>query len=126
MTRKRSLRALRRASLTDAVVGNLAGTPDARLRQCLCLCLDVMTRRSHAAAHEPQPAVAVWESAIDFLTGTGHQCSDVRQELGLLSGVLTISAPVETLDDTQLPEVTEVTVLGPFHMVGSPPRPTAT
>ncbi|MEU5598448.1 dioxygenase [Streptomyces sp. NPDC020298] len=106
------------ATLTDTVVDSFARTPDARLRRCL----DVLTRHLHAAIRELEPTVAEWETAIEFLTATGHKCSEVRQEFVLLSDVLGISALVETINDSDLPEVTEATVLGPFHMVESPRR----
>jgi hydroxyquinol 1,2-dioxygenase len=104
-------------ALADAVVESFARTPDTRLRQCL----EVLTRHLHAAVRELKPTDEEWEAAIDFLTATGKTCSDVRQEFVLLSDVLGVSALVETLND-ELPEATEATVLGPFHMVASPRR----
>lgn len=104
--------------LTDTVVDSFARTADTRLRHGL----DVSRRHLHAAIREPEPTVADRETAIEFLTATGHKCSGVRQAFVLLSDVLGISARVETVNDSDLPEVTEATVLGPFHLVESPRR----
>ena len=60
--------------------------------------------------------------AIAFLTRTGQMCSDTRQEFILLSDVLGISMLVETINHRTGGTSTESTVLGPFHMVESPPR----
>jgi protocatechuate 3,4-dioxygenase beta subunit len=48
--------------------------------------------------------------------------NDVRQEFILLSDVLGISMLVETINHRTGGTSTESTVLGPFHMVESPPR----
>jgi catechol 1,2-dioxygenase len=49
-------------------------------------------------------------------------CDDVRQEFILLSDVLGISMLVETINHRSGGSSTESTVLGPFHVVESPPR----
>ena len=54
--------------------------------------------------------------------GTGQKCDDVRQEFVLLSDVLGVSMLVETINHRTGGTSTESTVLGPFHMVESPPR----
>ena len=53
---------------------------------------------------------------------TGQACDDVRQEFILLSDVLGLSMLVETINHRAGGTGTESTVLGPFHMVESPPR----
>jgi hydroxyquinol 1,2-dioxygenase len=63
-----------------------------------------------------------WERAIDFLTRTGQKCDDERQEVILLSDVLGLSMLVETITNRKSGAETESTVLGPFHMIESPPR----
>ncbi len=71
---------------------------------------------------DTEPTIAEWQRAIEFLTATGHQCDDQRQEFILLSDVLGISMLVETINNRTGSTATESTVLGPFHMVASPPR----
>ena len=74
----------------------------------------------HAFVREARPSVEEWERGIEFLTAVGQACTDTRQEFVLLSDVLGVSMLVETLNEQE--GGTESTVLGPFHMVESPPR----
>jgi hydroxyquinol 1,2-dioxygenase len=105
-------------SLTDAVQASLANTPDGRLREIL----RSLVPRLHDFVREVSPSIEEWRAAIDFLTRTGQMCDDLRQEFILLSDVLGVSMLVETINDAEIPDATDSTVLGPFHMVTSPPR----
>jgi catechol 1,2-dioxygenase len=106
-------------SITEAVVDSLDGTADPRLREML----GALVRHLHDFVREMEPTMAEWERAIGFLTATGQNCTDTRQEFILLSDVLGVSMLVETLNaDRAETEVTESTVLGPFHMTESPVR----
>lgn len=100
------------------MVASFAGTPDPRLRELLT----ALTRHLHAFVRETEPTIAEWAYAIDFLTRTGQKCDDERQEFILLSDVLGISMLVETINNRKAGGATESTVLGPFHVVPSPPR----
>lgn len=104
--------------LTEAVVDSLKGTADPRLRDLLA----ALTRHLHAFVRETEPTMAEWEKAVDFLTATGQTCTDTRQEFVLLSDVLGVSMLVETINSDGRGDVTESTVLGPFHMTESPVR----
>lgn len=104
--------------LTDEVRRSFDATPDARLREIL----DSLTRHLHAFVSEVKPTIEEWEQGIEFLTATGKTCTDVRQEFILLSDVLGVSMLVETINGVETPDATDSTVLGPFHMVESPPR----
>ncbi|WP_460062685.1 dioxygenase family protein [Streptomyces sp. YKOK-I1] len=104
--------------LTEAVVDSLDGTADPRLRDLLA----ALTRHLHAFVRETRPTMTEWEKAIGFLTATGQTCTDTRQEFVLLSDVLGVSMLVETLNSGGQEDVTESTVLGPFHMTESPVR----
>ncbi|MEU8344687.1 intradiol ring-cleavage dioxygenase [Spirillospora sp. NPDC048832] len=101
---------------TEAVQNSFRDTPDPRLRELL----EALTRHLHAFVRETRPSVQEWEQAIEFLTAVGQSCTDTRQEFVLLSDVLGVSMLVETLNEHE--GGTESTVLGPFHMVESPPR----
>ncbi|MGW0844635.1 dioxygenase family protein [Streptomyces sp. NPDC002787] len=114
--------------ITEAVVDSLDGTADPRLRELLA----ALTRHLHAFVRETEPTMAEWEQAIGFLTATGQACTDTRQEFVLLSDVLGVSMLVETINSDRdgggggeragHRDVTESTVLGPFHMTESPVR----
>jgi catechol 1,2-dioxygenase len=101
----------------EVVAAGLADTPDPRLR----LLLTALTRHLHDFVKEVQLTEAEWAYAIEFLTLTGQKCDPTRQEFILLSDVLGISMLVETINHRAM-GATESTVLGPFHMVESPPR----
>ncbi|MCW2506220.1 MAG: chqB [Actinomycetia bacterium] len=102
----------------DIVAQSFAGTPDPRLRRIM----DSLTRHLHAFVKDVELTEAEWAAAVAFLTATGQLCDDSRQEFVLLSDVLGVSMLVETLNHRTGGEATESTVLGPFHVAGSPAR----
>jgi hydroxyquinol 1,2-dioxygenase len=102
----------------DAVVASFAGTADPRLREIL----ESLVRHLHGFIREVEPTFEEWEQAVGFLTATGHRCDDQRQEFILLSDVLGVTMLVDAINHRKASEATESTVLGPFHMVASPPR----
>lgn len=103
----------------DAVVASFADTPDPRLKEVM----SSFVRHMHGFVREVRPSLAEWERAIEFLTDIGHACTETRQEFILLSDVLGVSMLVETMEATrQARQATASTVLGPFHVVDSPPR----
>lgn len=101
---------------TQAVQDSFRDTSSPRLHELLV----ALTHHLHAFVREVKPSIQEWEQAIEFLTAVGHACTDTRQEFVLLSDVLGVSMLVETLNEHE--DGTESTVLGPFHMVESPPR----
>jgi hydroxyquinol 1,2-dioxygenase len=103
----------------DAVVESFAPSTDPRLREILTS----LVRHLHAFAREVDLTIPEWERAIDFLTRVGHKCDEDRQEFILLSDVLGMSMLVETISNRKFGVATESTVLGPFHVVESPPLP---
>jgi protocatechuate 3,4-dioxygenase beta subunit len=102
----------------EVVTEAFAGTPDPRLRQVM----SSLVRHLHAFVKDVELTENEWAAAIAFLTETGQRCDDVRQEFVLLSDVLGLSMLVETINHRTGGTATESTVLGPFHMVESPPR----
>jgi catechol 1,2-dioxygenase len=103
----------------EVVEASLAGTRDPRLRQVL----GSLVRHLHDFVKDVEPTEEEWNAAIAFLTATGQKCDDARQEFVLLSDVLGVSMLVETINHRAEGVATESTVLGPFHVVESPPRP---
>jgi catechol 1,2-dioxygenase len=101
----------------EVVAASLGGTPDPRLRRVM----QSLVRHLHAFVKDVELTEAEWAAAIAFLTATGQKCDAVRQEFVLLSDVLGVSMLVETINH-RAGGATESTVLGPFHMVESPPR----
>jgi catechol 1,2-dioxygenase len=101
----------------EVVAASFAGAPP-RLREVLTS----LVGHLHAFVKEVALTEAEWEQAIGFLTATGHQCDEVRQEFILLSDVLGVSMLVETINHRAAGGSTESTVTGPFHVVASPSR----
>jgi protocatechuate 3,4-dioxygenase beta subunit len=102
----------------EVVAASFESTPDPRLKQVLTS----LVHHLHAFVKDVELTEEEWGVAIDFLTRTGQMSNDVRQEFILLSDVLGVSMLVETINHRTGGTSTESTVLGPFHMVESPPR----
>ncbi|HEY6788992.1 MAG TPA: intradiol ring-cleavage dioxygenase [Trebonia sp.] len=101
----------------DAVIDSFDPSTDPRLREILT----GLVRHLHAFAREVELTVPEWNAGIDFLTRTGRKCDADRQEFILLSDVLGLSMLTETINNRKFGVATESTVLGPFHVVESPP-----
>jgi catechol 1,2-dioxygenase len=102
----------------EVVAASFEGTPEPRLKKVMTS----LVQHLHAFVKDVELTEEEWGFAIDFLTRTGHMSDDVRQEFILLSDVLGVSMLVETINHRTGGTSTESTVLGPFHMVESPPR----
>jgi catechol 1,2-dioxygenase len=102
----------------EVVAASFAGTPNPRLKQVMTS----LVQHLHAFVKDVELTEEEWGVAIDFLTRTGQMSNEVRQEFILLSDVLGVSMLVETINHRTGGQSTESTVLGPFHMVESPPR----
>jgi hydroxyquinol 1,2-dioxygenase len=103
---------------TGVVVASFAATPDPRLRELL----GSLVRHLHGFVREVEPTFEEWREAVEFLAATGRMSDDKRHELILLSDVLGVTMLVDAINHRKVSEATESTVLGPFHMVESPPR----
>ena len=102
--------------LTRAVVQSFEHAPSERTREVL----QSLVAHLHAFASEVQLTEEEWAAGIDFLTRTGHLCSDKRQEFILLSDVLGLSMLTVGINNPKIAEATESTVFGPFFVEGSP------
>ncbi len=102
----------------DVVAASFAEAPDPRMREVM----SSLVRHLHAFVKDVELTEEEWAAGIGFLTRTGHMSDDLRQEFILLSDVLGVSMLVETINHRSDGGSTEQTVLGPFHMVESPPR----
>jgi protocatechuate 3,4-dioxygenase beta subunit len=97
--------------LTEDVVGRIAATADARVREVM----ELLIRHLHAFVREASPSHEEWRNAIEFLTRTGKMCSDNRQEFILLSDILGVSMLVDAVNNRAGAGLTDSTVLGPFY-----------
>lgn len=106
-------------SLTQAVLERTAPGTEPRLRRIV----EALVRHLHDFVREVELTEAEWFEAIRFLTATGQLCDDSRQEFILLSDTLGVSMLVDAINHRRPRQATANTVLGPFHVEGSPLRP---
>jgi hydroxyquinol 1,2-dioxygenase len=104
-------------TITDAVLDQMAATPDLRLKEVMAAAV----RHLHAFAREVNLTPAEWIKGIAFMTAVGKICTPARQEFILLSDTLGLSALVNGLhDSTAMEEGTHTSLLGPFYREASP------
>jgi catechol 1,2-dioxygenase/hydroxyquinol 1,2-dioxygenase len=104
-------------TITDAVLDQMAATPDPRLKEVMAAAV----RHLHAFAREVNLTPAEWIKGIAFMTAVGKICTPARQEFILLSDTLGLSALVNGLhDSTAMEEGTHTSLLGPFYREASP------
>jgi hydroxyquinol 1,2-dioxygenase len=107
-------------SVTEAVLQQMDGTEDERLKTVLQSAI----RHLHAFARDVNLTPAEWLKAIEFMTRVGKTCTATRQEFILLSDVVGLSTLVNTLHDaTATEEATATSLLGPFFREDAPPLP---
>lgn len=75
----------------------------------------------HDYARDVKLTHAEWREVISFLTRTGEMTDNERNEFVLLSDVLGLSSLVDMINSPE--GATESSVLGPFHILGSPELP---
>lgn len=98
------------------VVDRNSNTHDPRLKEIM----EVVVRKLHEAVKEIEPTQDEWMSALQFLTRTGHMCTEWRQEFILLSDTLGVSMLVDAINHRKPSGASESTVLGPFHIDNGP------
>ncbi|MBJ7903243.1 catechol 1,2-dioxygenase [Streptomyces sp. DSM 110735] len=106
-------------NITELAVQRWATAHSPRLGELMT----ALVRHLHAFAAEVRLTEDEWAAAIQWLTAAGQTCDDKRQELILASDVLGLSMLVVQLNNRFAPEATPATVLGPFHIDGSPTVP---
>lgn len=104
-------------NITDLAIDRWATAHTPRLAQLLT----ALIRHVHEFAREVQLTEDEWMAAIEWLTETGKISSDKRQEFILASDVIGLSMLVVQLNNRFAANTTPATVLGPFHIDGSPP-----
>ena len=103
-------------NITDAVIERFRDCADPRLKDVLTS----LVRHLHAFVRETKLTEAEWLRGIEFLTAAGHITDDKRQEFILLSDTLGVSMLTVAQNHGAPAGVTEATVVGPFHVAGSP------
>jgi len=111
------IRAIDEHTITDAVIDQMAGTKNERLKEIM----DAAVRHLHTFAREVNLTPDEWIQGLRLLTATGHACTEYRQEFILLSDTLGLSSLVNSLRDRRsIQESTKSSLLGPFYRQDSP------
>jgi hydroxyquinol 1,2-dioxygenase len=111
------MRELTPDTITEAVLDQMATTPDPRMRQVMASAV----KHLHAFARDVNLTPAEWIKGIEFMTAVGKICTPARQECILLSDTLGLSALVNGLhDDTAIEQGTHTSLLGPFYRETTP------
>jgi hydroxyquinol 1,2-dioxygenase len=103
-------------NITGLAVERWATARDPRTAELLT----ALVRHLHDFAREVRLTEAEWMAAIQWLTRTGQISDDKREEFILASDVLGLSMLVVQMNHQLDPQATPATVLGPFHIEGSP------
>jgi hydroxyquinol 1,2-dioxygenase len=103
-------------NITDLAVERWATAKDPRLAELMT----AFVRHLHDFAREVRLTEAEWMAAMQWLTATGQISNEKREEFILASDVLGLSMLVVQMNHRLDPQATPATVLGPFHIDGSP------
>jgi hydroxyquinol 1,2-dioxygenase len=103
-------------NITDLAVERWATARDPRLAELL----SALVRHLHDFAREVRLTEAEWMAAMQWLTRAGQISNEKREEFILASDVLGLSMLVVQMNHRFDPAATPATVLGPFHIEGSP------
>jgi hydroxyquinol 1,2-dioxygenase len=103
-------------NITDLAVERWATARDPRLAELMT----ALVRHLHDFAREVRLTEAEWMAAIQWLNRTGQISNEKREEFILTSDVLGLSMLVVQMNHRLDTRATPATVLGPFHIEGSP------
>jgi hydroxyquinol 1,2-dioxygenase len=104
------------ANITDLASARWGTAHDPRTAELLT----ALVRHLHEFAREVRLTEAEWMAAMQWLTKTGQISDDKRMEFILASDVLGLSMLVVQMNHQFDERATPATVLGPFHIDGSP------
>jgi hydroxyquinol 1,2-dioxygenase len=103
-------------NITDLAAERWATARDPRVAELMT----ALVRHLHDFAREVRLTEAEWMAAMQWLTAAGQISDDKREEFILASDVLGLSMLVVQMNHQLDPQATPATVLGPFHIEGSP------
>jgi hydroxyquinol 1,2-dioxygenase len=103
-------------NITDLAAERWATAHDPRTAELMT----ALVRHLHAFAREVRLTEDEWMAAIQWLNRTGQISNEKREEFILTSDVLGLSMLVVQMNHRLDPRATPATVLGPFHIEGSP------
>jgi protocatechuate 3,4-dioxygenase beta subunit len=98
------------------VLGRIRADTDPRSRELIVALL----KHAHAFVRETKLTPAEWAKGIGFLSRMGPYVTDKRNEWILLSDITGMTMLVDAIAHASQHNVTETTVLGPFHRENPP------
>lgn len=104
-------------NITELAARRWATAHDPRTAEVMA----ALVRHLHAFAREVRLSEAEWMAAMRWLAATAQISDEKREEFILASDVLGLSMLVVQMNHAFDDEATPATVLGPFHIDGSPP-----
>lgn len=105
-------------NITELAAQRWASAHDPRAAQLMT----ALVRHLHAFAREVRLSETEWMAAVRWLTETGQISDEKREEFILASDVLGLSMLVVQMNHAFDAKATPATVLGPFHIDGSPEK----
>ncbi|RSD07245.1 dioxygenase family protein [Amycolatopsis eburnea] len=105
-------------NITELAAARWSSAHDPRTAQVLA----ALVRHLHAFAREVRLSETEWMAAMRWLTETGQISDEKREEFILASDVLGLSMLVVQMNHAFDAKATPATVLGPFHIDGSPEK----
>ena len=102
-------------NITDDFMNYFGADTDPRMREVM----QSLAHHLHTFARDVNLTHAEWQKGIEFLEAAGKISDETRHEFVLLSDVLGLSSLVDMLHSSS--QGTSSSVLGPFHISGSPP-----
>jgi hydroxyquinol 1,2-dioxygenase len=105
-------------NITELAAQRWASAHDPRTAEVM----SALVRHLHAFAREVRLSEPEWMAAMRWLTETGRISDEKREEFILASDVLGLSMLVVQMNHTFDAKATPATVLGPFHIDGSPEK----
>ena len=103
-------------NITELAAARWGTARDPRLAEIMT----ALVRHLHDFAREVRLTEPEWMAAIQWLKATGQISDDKREEFILASDVLGLSMLVVQMNHRLDARATPATVLGPFHIAGSP------
>ncbi|RSM37497.1 catechol 1,2-dioxygenase [Amycolatopsis balhimycina DSM 5908] len=105
-------------NITELAAERWASAHDPRTAEVMA----ALVRHLHAFAREVRLSEPEWMAAMRWLTETGRISNEKREEFILASDVLGLSMLVVQMNHAFDAKATPATVLGPFHIEGSPEK----
>ena len=109
-------------NLTDLALKRWEACHSTRLREIM----QSLVKHLHGFVREVDLKEGEWLAAVNWLAKTGQLSSEKRHEFILLSDVLGVSMLVDSINHRYPTGATPTTVMGPFHIEGSPELPMGT